>query len=200
MTHKVKTGIFSGSFNPIHIGHLALANYLCEYEGLDELWFVVSPQNPLKRTDDMLDEEKRLELVRASIKGYSKFRASNIEFTLPRPSYTISTLEHLRNRYPEREFTLIIGSDNWQSFDRWKESERIIKEYAILIYPRPEYPIATEQLPPSVRIAQTPLLEISSTFIRKSLAEGKEVNFFLHPECYQIIQKEGLYLKHEHNT
>lgn len=197
MDGKIKTGIFSGSFNPIHIGHLALANYLCEFEALDELWFVVSPQNPLKSSEGMLGEAKRLELVAAAIADYPKFRTSDVELTLPRPSYTIHTLEHLRNMYPEREFTLIIGSDNWNFFDKWKDSERIIERHKILIYPRPGFPIDRYSLSPTIRAAKAPLLDISSTFIRKALAEGKELAFFLPAASYKIIKEEGLYREKE---
>lgn len=193
MAKKIQTGIFSGSFNPIHIGHLALANYICEYEGLDEVWFVVSPQNPLKEMGEMLNEEKRMELVTSAIKGYPKFHASDVELALPRPSYTIHTLEHLSTHYPDREFTLIIGSDNWELFDRWKDSQRIIAHYPILIYPRQGFPIDGAQLPDTVRVAHTPILEVSSTFIRQALSEGKDVSYFLHPDTYNIIRKESLY-------
>lgn len=138
---KHKTGIFSGSFNPIHIGHLALANYLCEYEGLDEIWFMVSPQNPLKTQSELWSDGLRLKLVELSINGYPHFQASDFEFHLPRPSYSVHTLEKLRAAYPERDFYFIIGSDNWARFDRWYQWERILKENNILIYPRPNYPV-----------------------------------------------------------
>lgn len=194
MTAKIKTGFYSGSFNPIHIGHLALANYLCEYENLDELWFIVSPLNPLKKPENLLDESKRVDLVKAAIKGYSKFQVSDVELTLPRPSYTVQTLEHLKNCYPDREFTLIIGSDNWINFDKWKAFDRIIEQNEILIYPRSGFPIEPSvTLPSTVRIVNAPLLDISSTFIRQALQEGKSMDFFLHPETYKIIKEEGLY-------
>ena len=193
MIKKIKTGIFSGSFNPIHIGHLALANYLCEYEGLDEVWFVVSPLNPFKAAENLLNENKRLELVKAAIAGYPKFQASDVELTLPRPSYTIKTLEHLRSTYKDRDFTLIIGSDNWNFFDRWMESDRIIERFKILIYPRRAFPIDRFSLSSTIRAAKAPLLDISSTFIREALEEGKDIAFFLHPASYKIIKEEGLY-------
>lgn len=184
---KLKTGIFSGSFNPIHIGHLALANYLCEYEGLDEVWFMVSPHNPLKEQADLLPDELRLELVQLAIEGYPKFRTSDFEFHLPRPSYTILTLDKLKQAHPEREFCLIIGSDNWALFDQWREPERIVSENRVLIYPRPGFPVDEKQLPHHVHLAASPLLEISSTFIRQALAEGKDIRYFLHPAVYHNL-------------
>lgn len=184
---KLKTGIFSGSFNPIHIGHLALANYLCEYEGLDEVWFMVSPHNPLKEQADLLPDELRLELVQLAIEGYPKFRTSDFEFHLPRPSYTILTLDKLKQAHPEREFCLIIGSDNWALFDQWREPERIVSENRVLIYPRPGFPVDEKQLPHHVHLAASPLFEISSTFIRQALAEGKDIRYFLHPAVYNNL-------------
>lgn len=184
---KLKTGIFSGSFNPIHVGHMALANYLCEYEGLDEVWFLVSPQNPLKTQSELWSDELRLHLVKLAIGDYPHFRASDFEFHLPRPSYSVHTLEKLRQSYPEREFQLIIGADNWACFDRWFQPERIIAENQILIYPRPGFPIEKDKLPKTVRLVDSPLFEISSTFIRQALSEGKDIRYFLHPEVWKYI-------------
>lgn len=187
-TNKVKTGIFSGSFNPIHIGHLALANYLCEYEGLDEIWFMVSPQNPLKAQADLWSDELRLKLVQLSIADYSRFQASDFEFHLPRPSYSVHTLEKLHETFPEREFHFIIGSDNWLRFDRWYQSERIIRENKIIIYPRPGFPVEEEELPRTVRLVHSPEFEISSTFIRDALSEGKDIRYFVHPKVWEYIK------------
>ncbi|KAA6342122.1 Nicotinate-nucleotide adenylyltransferase [termite gut metagenome] len=185
----MKTGIFCGSFNPIHIGHLALANYICEYEGMDEIWFVVSPQNPLKQQAGLLDDKVRMELVEAAIGEYPRFHASDFEFGLPRPSYTINTLDRLKETYPQKTFHLIIGSDNWAIFDKWKEPKRIIAENQLLIYPRPHYPIdKATPLPPTVRVVNAPLLDVRSTFIRKALAEGKDIRYFLHPEVWKRLK------------
>lgn len=182
-----KTGLFSGSFNPIHIGHLALANYLCEFEGLDEIWFIVSPHNPLKEQAGLLPDELRLELVRLATEEYPKFIASDFEFNLPRPSYTVTTLDKLKEVYPDREFHLIIGSDNWHSFSQWREPERIIAENKVLIYPRAHFPIISAELPANVRLSNAPQFEISSTFIRQALSAGKDVRYFLHPAVYRRL-------------
>lgn len=187
--NKQKTGIFSGSFNPIHIGHLALANYLCEYEGLDEIWFMVSPQNPLKAQEKLWNDELRLELVKLSISDYPRFQASDFEFHLPRPSYSVYTLEKLRETFPDREFYFIIGSDNWERFGYWYQSERIIKENQILIYSRPGFPVKEEELPETVRLVHSPVFEISSTFIREALDAGKDVRYFVHPKVWETIKE-----------
>jgi nicotinate-nucleotide adenylyltransferase len=187
----MKTGVFCGSFNPVHIGHLALANYLCEYEELDEIWFIITPQNPLKQQSDLLNDNIRIELVETAICGYPRFRASTFEFHLPYPSYTINTLDKLKEEYPQRTFFLIIGSDNWVIFDKWKEWKRIIAENKILVYPRPHYAIKNiKSLPPTVKVVNAPLLDISSTFIRKAAIEGKDVRYFLHPEVWKKLREK----------
>ena len=183
-----KTGIFGGSYNPIHIGHLALANYLCEYGDLDEVWFMVSPQNPFKaHSSDLWDDQLRLELVRLAVEDYPKFHASDFEFHLPRPSYMVNTLQKLREAHPDREFTLIIGADNWMSFPRWKDANIIMAHHPLIISPRPGYEIDESTLPANVRLVNTPLLEVSSTFIRESLKQGKDVRYFLHPKVWEKI-------------
>ena len=194
---KIRTGIFGGSFNPIHIGHLALANYLCEYGEVDEVWFLVSPQNPFKQQQQLLDDASRLHLVEASVAGYPHFRVSDFEFNLPKPSYTVHTLEKLSEAYPERDFYLIIGGDNWAAFDRWKEPETILANHHVLVYPRRGYEFDKNNLPEHLKAVDTPLLEVSSTFIRQCLAKGKVIRYFLHPEAYKIIQQEGYYKDQE---
>ena len=183
-------GIFSGSFNPIHVGHLALANYLCEFGGLDELWFLVTPRNPFKVGQDLLPDALRLELVQLAVEGYPKFRASDFEFHLSQPSYTIHTFDRLKKVYPQHTFHLIIGSDNWHSFSRWYQSERLLAENPILIYPRSGYPVDVSSLPPRVRLVDSPVLEISSTFIRESIEAGKDVRYFLHPRVYERLMQK----------
>ena len=182
----IQTGIYSGSFNPIHIGHLALANYLCEFTDLDEIWFVVTPHNPMKSETDLLDDTLRLEMVKKVIKDYPKFKASDFEFTLPKPTYTISTLEALRVAYPERTFHLIIGADNWKIFSQWKASETIIRDFGIFIYPRKNYTVDTENLPGNVRFVNAPIFDISATMIRKAIKEGKDMRYFLPQGIYEF--------------
>lgn len=182
----IRTGIFSGSFNPVHIGHLALANYLCEYEGLDEVWFLITPLNPHKQKHELMDNGLRLEMVRKAIDGYPKFRASDFEFSLPRPSYTINTLSALKKAYPEHIFHFIMGADNWNGITRWKNYSKLLEEYPILIYPRNGFPIDIPSHYPNIRKVDAPLIEISSTFIRDSIRKGKDIRFFLPESVYAI--------------
>lgn len=183
-----RVGIYSGSFNPIHIGHLALANYLCEFETFDEIWFVVSPSNPWKEGEELLPEEFRLQLVNESIVAYPRFKASDIEFHLPKPSYTVRTLEELRNTYADIDFSLIIGADNWTKFKDWKDWEQIIDSYDIYVYPRKGYSIDTDKpIPDTVHIVRSPILEISSTFIREAMKQGKDIRYFVQPDTWSSL-------------
>lgn len=193
--NPIRTGIFGGTFNPIHLGHLALANYLCEENWVDELWFLITPQNPFKQEQTLLDNHLRMKMVEAAIADYPRFKASDFEFTLPRPSYTVTTLQKLSETYPDREFVLIIGADNWAAFDKWKSPKEILRNHRILVYPRPGYEINPHELPAQVKAVNTPLLEISSTFIRESIASGKDIRYFLHPEVYRFIKQHQLYNK-----
>jgi nicotinate-nucleotide adenylyltransferase len=183
----MKTGIFPGSFNPVHIGHLALANWICEYGGIDELWFLVTPRNPLKGESDLLDENIRLEMVKAAIEDYPKFKASDFEFSLPRPSYSITTLRALKKTYPGRDFTLIIGADSWEIFPQWKDFGDIVNEFSIIIYPRAGYKIDIPETFKNTNKVEAPLLEVSSTFIRQSLEENKDIRFFLPEKVRNVL-------------
>jgi nicotinate-nucleotide adenylyltransferase len=172
-------GIFSGSFNPVHIGHLALANWLCEYENLYEIWFLVTPQNPLKKGRQMIDFQTRYEMVEAAVAGYPRFRASDFEINLPQPSYTVRTLRALKQTYPEYLFHLIVGADNWEIMEEWKDSASLIEEFPVLIYPRPGYDRPAPPHPTSVRRVGAPILEISSSFVRDAIRQGRDIRFFL---------------------
>lgn len=193
MNNKQQIGIFGGSFDPIHIGHLALANYICEYEKLDELWFMLTPQNPLKEKETGASESQRMELIQLAIQNYPHFKASDFELQLTPPYYTTRTLKELRNAYPTKEFILIIGADNWNQFSHWRNPEEILANHKILIYPRPQHPVDKQKLPKTVRLIASPLLEISSTMIREAFSQGKELPYFLHPEVYKAIKEKGIY-------
>lgn len=192
--HMKEIAIFSGSFNPIHAGHLMLASYMCEFTSVEEVWLVVSPHNPLKETGELLDDHLRLEMVHAAVAPYRKLKVSDVEFHLPRPSYTIDTLDYLTAQHPGTRFSLIIGGDNWNQLPLWKEYERLLESYPMLIYPRPgEEVVIPEALRESVQLVDAPLLEISSTFIRRSMREGKEMRAFLPEGAYELIEKNGWY-------
>jgi len=183
------TGIFSGSFNPIHIGHLALANWICEFGDVDEIWFLVSPQNPLKKESELIDEKIRFQMVESAIAGYPKFKASDFEFSLPRPSYTINTLRALQKNFPDRTFHLIMGADSWAGISGWKEYQSIISEYPILIYPRKGTEIEIPEKYANIKKMESPIIEISSTFIRESVKNGKDVRYFLPESIHEKIDR-----------
>lgn len=191
---RKQVGIFSGSFNPIHMAHIMLANYITEFSYIDEIWFVVTPHNPLKQVDGLADEHARLEMCKIAVQGMDKLKVSDIEFSMPTPSYTIDTLDRLKQNYPEYDFTLIIGGDNWNSFDLWRESKRIVKENKVLIYPRlGEEVFIDKSLQHNVQFCNAPVLQVSSTFVRSSIKEGKYIASFLPNGVYEYILTHKLY-------
>lgn len=180
-------GIFGGSFNPVHTGHIALAKSLGEKAGLDEVWLMVSPQNPFKKeATDLLDDLSRLEMVREAVRDEERLKASDYEFRLPKPSYTWHTLQALIHDYPGTEFTLLIGGDNWAAFDKWYCHEQILSTCPIVVYPRQGSPVDTTHLPLGVTVVDTPLLNISSTEIRQRIREGKTIQGMV-PECIEQL-------------
>lgn len=192
----MRIGIFGGSFNPIHTGHISLGKTLCKGQRLDELWFMVSPLNPFKQTEqNLLPDEARFSMVSLAVEGIPNLRASDFEMQLPRPSYMVYTLEQLRARFPQHEFTLVIGADNWLRFPQWKDSSEILRHHDIIVYPRPGYPIDASALPPGVRVANTPLLNISSTDIRQAIAQGNYHGRGLPHAVWHEICKNKYYHK-----
>ena len=198
-----KVGLYFGTFNPIHVGHLIISNYMVGYTNLDEVWFVVSPLNPLKKKESLLEDYHRLNLVRIAIMQNSKLKASNEEFNLPIPSYTINTLTHLKEKYSGHEFNLIMGEDNLRSFKKWKNHEEILKYHYLYVYPR----VLTEQEKldesnlentvdhPKVIRCEAPVMKISSSFIRKAISENKDVRYLLTPEVYKYVEEMNFYKK-----
>lgn len=193
MDNVKRTGLYFGSFNPIHVGHLAIAGYITSFAPLDELWFVVSPQNPLKEKKSLLDAYQRLELVRLAIADDERFRVSDIEFHMPRPSFTIDTLTYLEEKYPEREFLLIMGSDGLATFRKWKNFELIEKKYHRIIYPRPGMSKDEILSHPNLTLVDAPQMDISSSFIRQAISEGKDIRHFLPEAVHRYIREMHFY-------
>jgi nicotinate-nucleotide adenylyltransferase len=189
----VKTGLFFGSFNPIHVGHMVLANYMVSYTDLDEVWFVVSPHNPHKEKSTLLAQNHRLQMVRIAVEDHPKMKASNIEFKLSQPSYTINTLTHLREKHPKKDFCLILGMDNLQTFDKWKNYEQILKNHTLYVYPRQGSVGDKFRDHPHVHITDAPVIEVSSSFIRSAITSGKDVNCFMPEKVAQYIQEMNFY-------
>ena len=190
----MKIGLFFGSFNPVHVGHLIIANYLVEQSDLTELWLVVSPHNPFKERNTLADDYDRFDMVAKSVEDHPKLRASNVEFDLPKPSYTIDTLTYLTEEYPDTEFVLIMGGDNLGSLHKWKNYEQILKNYSIYVYKRPEYDLGDLVSHPNIKIfGEAQLIEISSTFIRQLIREGKSIRYWVTEETRDIIESSGLY-------
>jgi len=190
-----KTGLYFGTFNPIHSGHLMIANYMTEFTDLKEVWFVVTPQNPLKEKSSLLKDNLRLYMVNLAIEDYNKFKACDIEFKLPKPSYTTNTLAYLKEKYPTKEFVLIMGSDNLETICSWKNYQNILDNYEIYAYPRPASNGGGLKNNTNVKFVDAPLIEISSSFIRKSLKEKKDVRFYLTEKVYEHIKEMHFYEK-----
>ena len=192
---KKNIGLFFGTFNPIHIGHLAIANHFAEFTKLDEIWLVVTPQSPFKKKKSLLDNYQRLEMVYKACEEYPKLKPSNIEFNLPQPNYTINTLVHLEEKYPQDQFALIMGEDNLKSFHKWKNHEAIIDRVELYVYPR----ISVEENDekklknPKIHFVEAPKMEISSTFIRKAIKEGKNVRHLLPKAVWEYIDHMNFY-------
>ena len=190
----MKIGLFFGSFNPIHIGHMIIAQTMLESDHIDELWFVVSPQNPFKKNNNLLHEFDRLDLVEAAIGYEPKFKTSDIEFNLPRPSYTIDTLTHLSEQFGHHEFNLILGEDNLSSFHKWKNYDQILKYYRLLVYPRPNVRKPVFDLPEQTKFIEAPLLHISATFIRDRIRSGHTIKYLVPEEVENMIRKKEYFL------
>ena len=203
----MKIGLYFGTFNPIHIGHLIIANHMAEYSGLEKIWMIVTPHNPLKNKKTLLDDHERLQLVNLATEDYPKIKPSDIEFKLPQPNYTVNTLAHLQDKFPQHEFSLIMGEDNLKSIHKWKNYEVILKNYPIYVYAR----IASENLVdkkkssetenlifknnPNVHFIDAPIVEISSTFIRENIKNKKNVQPLLPSKVWEYIDHNNIYKK-----
>lgn len=191
----MKIGLYFGTFNPIHIGHLAIANYMLEFTDIEQLWFIVSPQSPFKQKQSMLDDYQRLELVNRAIEGDDRLRASSIEFKLPKPSYTIDTLTYLQEEYPANQFSILMGADNLVHFHKWKNYELIVENHQILVYPRPGFDPSNFKIHKNIHMVDAPIMEISSTFIRNAIKSGKDIRHFLPEKAWRYIEEMNFYRK-----
>lgn len=192
----MKVGLYFGSFNPIHVGHLIIASHVLNETGLQKLWFVVSPQNPFKPSDSLLNEYDRLHLVRKAIEQDPRFLASDIEFALPKPSYTVETLAYLREKHPSYEFSIIMGSDSFQNLPRWKNADVILKNYSILVYRRPGFDVDQPESA-NIRVLDAPLLQISATHIRDLIRAGRSIRYLVPSDVEEEILASGFYKKHQ---
>lgn len=189
----MKIGLFFGSFNPVHIGHLIIANFMATQTDLDKVWLVVSPQNPLKPKKTLARDHDRLHLVRLGIGDNPKLQASNVEFDLPKPSYTIDTLSFLKEKYPDQEFALIMGGDNLASLHQWKNYEQLLAGYDIYVYKRPSFDAGALAAHPRVRLCEAPMLDISATYIRECLRTGKSVRYLVPDAVWEYLESGTLY-------
>lgn len=185
-------GILGGSFNPVHNGHIMLASYLCQYADINEVWLTLSPRNPLKSADILIEDTHRLEMLYLAVKNIPGLKVCDVELSMPRPSYTINTLELLREKNQDKLFKLIIGSDNWLLFNKWKNYDRLIREFGVIVYPRPGYDISQKSCA-EVEYVNAPIMNISSTFIRDGIVSGKDMGAFLPAGVNEYINRYKLY-------
>jgi len=195
MMSEKTIGLYFGTFNPIHIGHLIIANYIVENSDLDEIWLVVTPHNPLKKKKTLLEDHHRLAMVRIALEEYPKLKASNIEFDLPQPNYTSNTLAHLEEKYPKKTFALIMGEDNLKSFHKWKNNDVILDRYSIYVYPRISEGTVETQFKnhPKIKRIEAPIMELSSTFIRKGVQSGKNIRPMLPHTVWKYLDEMNFY-------
>ena len=193
----MKIGLYFGTFNPIHVGHLIIANHMAEYSGLDQIWMVVTPHNPLKNKQTLLNDYQRLELVFLATEDYPKIKPSDIEFKLVQPNYTVNTLAHLKDKFPENTFSLIMGEDNLNSLHKWKNYEVILENHPIYVYPRihAESEKSIVKNHKNIHYIDAPIVEISSTFIRENIKKKKNVQPLLPPKVWEYIDHNNLYIK-----
>jgi nicotinate-nucleotide adenylyltransferase len=196
-----RIGLYFGSFNPIHIGHMAIAGYMTEFAGLNQVWFVVSPHNPLKKKETLLADHQRLYMTQLAIGDSDKLKSSDIEFKLPVPSYTIDTLAYLKEKYSQNEFCLVMGEDNLFTLHKWKNAEELVKNYPIYVYPRPDLKkpssllLSQILLKADIHQVDAPMMDISGTFIRDGIKNGKDMSYFLPPPVWKYIKEMHFYEK-----
>ena len=188
-----KIGLFFGSFNPIHNGHLILANFMSEFTNLDEVWFVVSPHNPLKEQTSLLADYHRLSLVRIAVEDHPTLGVTDIEFKMARPSYTIDTLTWLSEKYPERKFSVICGTDVFQGFKKWKNYQQILNQHSMYVYPRPGFGLGEFKNHPAIHLYKAPLMEISASFIRKGIKQKKDMSFWMPKNVHDYLIEMHFY-------
>ncbi len=190
---KETVGILGGSFNPIHMGHLMMAQYLTQWKYVDKVWLTLSPLNPLKEAAGLIPDMKRLAMITIATKGAVDIETCDIELSMPRPSYTIDTLDLLSKRYKNKRFKLVIGSDNWRIFNKWRDHERILDEYGVIVYPRQGYPIDSVYVD-GLEVVESPTVNISSTFVRDAIVRGRDMSYFVPQGVYKYIKDNRLYL------
>lgn len=190
---RKKVGLFFGSFNPVHVGHMIIANYMAEFTDLDSVWIVVSPHNPLKEKKSLANDYDRLHLVQLAVGDNLNIKASSIEFGMPKPSYTVDTMAYLKEKYPDTSFVLLMGGDNLENFHKWKNHEILLRDHEIYVYKRPSHGPSKYSKHPKVKVFEAPQMNISGTFIRRCLREGKSVQYLVPDAVFKYLQSTNLY-------